>query len=73
MAGSGFLAGTTSPAKTAKRAAASAPTTCSSTARTDSSAEVEATASDHPAASASSTMRAMPGRPGRRPARTISL
>ena len=42
MAGSGFLAATTSPAKTSKDAAASGPTTCSSTARTDSSADVEA-------------------------------
>ena len=73
MPGSGFLAGTMSPAKTAKCAAVSVPTTCSSTARTDSSADVEATASVQPAASASSTMRATPGRPGSRPARTISL
>ena len=62
-----------SPANTANRAALSAPTACSSTALTDSSAEVEATASVQPAPSASSTIRAMPGRAGSRPASTISL
>src|SRR5690349_11211655 len=73
MAGSGFFAGTMSPAKTAKRAAFASPTACSSTARTDSSADVDATASIQPAAIASSTTRAIPGRAGSLPARTISL
>ena len=73
MAGAGFLAGTTSPAKTAKSAARSAPTACSSTARTDGSAEVDATASCQPAAAASSTIRAMPGRAGIAPAATIAV
>jgi len=73
MAGSGFLAGTTSPAKTAILAASSGATTCSTTARTDSSAEVEATATGQPAASASPITLATPGRAGRRPAATMSL
>ena len=38
MSGAGFLAGTTSPANTVNCAASSAPTACSSTARTDASA-----------------------------------
>ena len=73
MPGSGFFAGTASPASTLKWAAFSFPTACSRVARTDSSAEVEATASIQPAASASSTMRATPGRAGISPACTRAL
>src|SRR6478609_980132 len=50
MSGAGFLRGTTSPANTSNRAARPGPTACSSTARTDSSADVDATASRQPAA-----------------------
>src|SRR5450755_4071566 len=62
-----------SPANTSNRAAPAAPTACSRTARTDSSADVEATASVHPACNASSAIRAIPGRAGSPPARTIAL
>ncbi len=73
MSGAGFFAGTMSPASTSKRAARSVPTTCSSTARTDASDEVDATASFQPSSSASPTIRATPGRPGSFPAATISV
>jgi hypothetical protein len=73
MSGAGFFLGTTSPASTVKSLARTAPTACSSTARTDGSAEVDATASVHPAACASSTIRAMPGRAGSSPSATIAV
>src|ERR671916_452867 len=60
MSGAGFLRGTMSPARTMKSAARSSPTTCVRTARTDGSADVDATASAQPAAAASSTSRATP-------------
>ncbi len=73
MSGAGFFFGTTSPASTSKRAARSTPATCSSTARTDGSEDVDATASAQPASCAAAMTRATPGRAGSRPAATISV
>ena len=65
MSGAGFFAGTMSPAKTVEPRPGPSPTACSRTARTDGSAEVEATASCQPAAvRLARRCRAMPGRPG---------
>jgi hypothetical protein len=72
MSGAGFLRGTMSPANTATGVRVPRPTARSSVARTDGSADVEATATSQPAASASATMRAMPGRGGTAPAATSS-
>ena len=74
MSGAGFLAGTTSPAHTpAIRPRVCSPTTDRSTASTLFAAEVEATATCHPASSASSISRFTPGRPGSRPWSTSSM
>ncbi len=68
MSGAGFLWATTSPARTrSKRAARSGPAAWSRMARTDASAEVEATASVQPASCAALDDPADP-RPGRQPA-----
>ena len=67
MSGAGFLCATMSPANTVTARAFSAPTARSSVARTETSAEVEATARVQPAARASATIRAMPGRGGTAP------
>ena len=74
MSGAGFLWGTQSPAsRTSKRAARSGPAAWSRIARTDGSAEVEATASFQPASCASAMIRRIPGRGGSFPAATISV
>jgi hypothetical protein len=67
MSGAGFLCATMSPANTLTDRARSAPTACSRVACTETSAEVEATASGQPAARASPKIRAMPGRGGTAP------
>ena len=72
MSGAGFLCGTMSPANTATARACSAPTARSRVARTEGSAEVEATATGQPAASASATTRSMPGAGGTAPEATSS-
>ncbi len=59
-----------SPANTMISRARPGPTARSRVAVTDSSAEVEATASRQPASSACPTTRAMPGRGGTAPAVT---
>ena len=74
MSGAGFLWGTQSPASTtSKRAARSGPAARSRMARTDGSADVDATASFQPASWASPMIRRMPGRGGSLPAATISV
>ena len=73
MSAAGFFMGTMSPASTKNLADKSGPTTCSSTALTASSAEVEATARAQPASAASCAVRRTPGRPGRRPSKISSL
>ena len=72
MSGAGFLRGTMLPANTLTARACSAPTACSRVARTEASAEVDATATGQPTASASATTRAMPGRGGTAPEATSS-
>ena len=67
MSGAGFLAGTTSPAKHLEPRGQRFADDVHQHRRTDSSAEVEATASCQPAALAAATMRLMPGRPGSAP------
>lgn len=67
MSGAGFFLGTTSPAKTATDRASSGPTARSIVARTDGSADVDATATSQPAASASVTILAIPERGGTAP------
>ena len=73
MSGAGFFRGTMSPANTLTARAFSAPTARSSVTRTEGSADVDATATGQPAASASATMRAMPGRGGTAPDATSSV
>ncbi len=70
MSGAGFLRGTMLPANTFTARACSAPTARSRVALTEVSAEVDATATGQPPASASPTMRAMPGLGGTAPEAT---
>ena len=67
MSGAGFLCGTMSPAKTSTDRAWPVPTARFSVARTDASADVEATATRQPVASASATILAIPERGGTAP------
>ena len=73
MSGAGFLCSTTSPASKVEPGGTLGPAACSRMARTDGSAEVEATPRVHPASCASPMIRRMPGRVGSVPASTMSV